>query len=328
MVSMERVLLNNNKKQLRISTTKSTNQQSVHFEDRWSVQLMKPNEMNRTVWVMFDFRLVDNHDHVFVFVQDKFEMHNQLHNSNVHPKKKVVDRWDFLYRFDYRTVSLVVRKPWQSHRRVAPSRQIYAKPFSWKRSGAQNETFSIVWSTIKPFRINARLVFTESTPFLLSYSHQRREVHQRIRVNSLSYVDFFHLKDFELLVHKYSHFENLELQYIRDTETTIVFQVQRQVAFTFTWKARVPVRTAFSSSCHWFGFFSFFFPLKLNFRFNKSIVLNCLFKIEKRKKQNSAIRTFEHVATTRSSRIRLVQVGYKWQTHFSFSVSNHFYNCS
>jgi len=90
---MEQVLLNNNKKQLRISTTKSTDQQSVHFEDRWSVQLMKPNEMNRTVWVMFDFRLVDNHDHVFVFVQDKFEMHNQLHNSNVHPKKKVVDRW-------------------------------------------------------------------------------------------------------------------------------------------------------------------------------------------------------------------------------------------
>jgi hypothetical protein len=47
--------------------------------------------------------------------------------------------------------SLIARKPWQSHRRVVPSRHIYAKPFSWWRSGAQKDTFSIVWSTIRPY---------------------------------------------------------------------------------------------------------------------------------------------------------------------------------
>ena len=42
------------------------------------------------------------------------------------------------------TDSLTARKPWHIHLLVVPSRQIYANPFSWLRSGAQKETFSIV----------------------------------------------------------------------------------------------------------------------------------------------------------------------------------------
>jgi len=42
------------------------------------------------------------------------------------------------------TVSLRAKKQWHIQRREVPSRQIYAKPRSELRSGAQNETFSIV----------------------------------------------------------------------------------------------------------------------------------------------------------------------------------------
>jgi len=50
------------------------------------------------------------------------------------------------------TDSLTARKPWHIQRRVVPSRQMYANPFSWFLSGAQNDTFSIVWSTIMLWR--------------------------------------------------------------------------------------------------------------------------------------------------------------------------------
>ena len=69
------------------------------------------------------------------------------------------------------TESLLAKKPWHIQRRVVPSRQMYEKPFSWLRSGAQNETFSIVWSTIKPYRWKSfirqwKSDWLDTTPFV------------------------------------------------------------------------------------------------------------------------------------------------------------------
>lgn len=47
------------------------------------------------------------------------------------------------------TESLTAMKQWQIQRRVVPSLQMYENARSKFRSGAQNDTFSIVWSKIR-----------------------------------------------------------------------------------------------------------------------------------------------------------------------------------
>lgn len=58
-------------------------------------------EMNQNEWMTFHFACIQQWryilDHVFVFVQDKFEKHNRQHDSNVRPKMlRIKKRWSIV----------------------------------------------------------------------------------------------------------------------------------------------------------------------------------------------------------------------------------------
>lgn len=59
-------------------------------------------------------------------------------------------------------------KQWQIQRRVVPSLQMYENARSKFRSGAQNDTFSIVWSRIRSCKKQKKMIRVKFYPNVIS----------------------------------------------------------------------------------------------------------------------------------------------------------------
>jgi len=122
------------------------------FSQRWSSKTSSSCE-NRCFWIIIH-GTVQSSSRLFFLIKHSWKAHPTawlnrspyIINTLVNSYTTVIQNASSFKITD----SFRATKPWHIHRRVKPSRHIYENPFSWLLSGAQNETFSIVWSTINP----------------------------------------------------------------------------------------------------------------------------------------------------------------------------------
>uniref|UniRef100_A0A6B0V7X5 Secreted protein n=1 Tax=Ixodes ricinus TaxID=34613 RepID=A0A6B0V7X5_IXORI len=117
--------------------------------------------------------------------------------------------------------SLTARKPWHIQRRVVPSLQMYEKPRSWLRSGAQNDTFSMVWSTRSPLVPSSTTRSPSPVTCKVPRTGRRLELRSTFRASSHTCIPL-------------------------DSKTSTHPRY-------LTGKVQLPARTAASSACHWWG---------------------------------------------------------------------------